>query len=206
MRYTITQRPQRPNFDNSVRGASERQLSYASDLLTARDLNAETRPLYRTRLESLAREAAAGRLGVEVTSAAAVSALIEALLALPKLTSAPADSSTLPSIDVVPAGRYALDTQEGATNETAFYKVDRPAEGRWAGYTFVKLMVSDDEQRMSRAAGDAIVRKIAKVGAEAASARYGHEIGACGICGRTLTNDASRERGIGPICADKAGW
>ena len=71
---------------------------------------------------------------------------------------------------------------------------------------FVKLIVSDDEQRLSQKAGQAVLAKIAEAGAEAASARYGHEIGECGICGRTLTNDASRERGIGPICADKAGW
>lgn len=25
-------------------------------------------------------------------------------------------------------------------------------------------------------------------------------------CGRTLTNDESRARGIGPVCAAKAGW
>ncbi|QHB37779.1 hypothetical protein I5G63_gp038 [Mycobacterium phage Imvubu] len=111
-----------------------------------------------------------------------------------------------PSAEVVPAGRYAIDTEDGAVNATAFYKVDRPTEGKWAGFVFVKLMVSDDEQRMSRAAGDAILRKIAAVGAEAAAARYGHELGECGLCGRTLTNDESRARGIGPICAAKAGW
>lgn len=111
-----------------------------------------------------------------------------------------------PSETEVPAGRYAVETEDGATNGLAFYKVDRPTDGKWAGYVFVKLMQSDEEQRMSRSAGDAILRKIAAVGAEAASARYGHEIGACGLCGRTLTNDESRVRGIGPICAAKAGW
>lgn len=111
-----------------------------------------------------------------------------------------------PSAEAVPAGRYAIDTEDGAVNATAFYKVDRPTEGKWAGFVFVKLMVSDEEQRMSRAAGDAILRKIAAVGAEAAAARYGHELGECGLCGRTLTNDESRARGIGPICAAKAGW
>jgi hypothetical protein len=28
----------------------------------------------------------------------------------------------------------------------------------------------------------------------------------CGVCGRTLTNDESIERGIGPICSAKYGW
>ena len=108
--------------------------------------------------------------------------------------------------EVVPAGRYAIDTSVHAVNGTAFYKVDRPTEGKWAGRVFVKQIVGDDEQRLSQKQGLAIIAKIAEAGAEAASARYGHEIGECGICGRTLTNDESRERGIGPVCAAKAGW
>ena len=28
----------------------------------------------------------------------------------------------------------------------------------------------------------------------------------CSLCGRTLTNDESRTRGIGPICIEKMGW
>lgn len=118
-------------------------------------------------------------------------------------TSAPAAA---PSVDAVPAGRYAVATEDGAINTLAFYKVDRPTEGRWAGFVFVKLIVSDDEQRLSKAASATVLAKIAAVGAEAASAAYGHEIGACGVCSRTLTNDESRERGIGPICAAKNGW
>ena len=106
----------------------------------------------------------------------------------------------------VPAGRYALDTQVHAVNGTAFYKVDRPETGRWAGYVFVKQIIGSDEQKLSMKQGRAILARIAAVGAEAASARYGHEIGECGICGRQLTNDESRARGIGPVCAAKAGW
>lgn len=112
----------------------------------------------------------------------------------------------LPGDDVVPAGRYAIETEDGATNALAFYKVDRPTEGKWAGRVFVKLMVSDDEQRLSYATQRAVLAKIAEVGAIQASARYGHEIGECGVCGRTLTNDESRARGIGPVCAAKQGW
>ena len=106
-----------------------------------------------------------------------------------------------PTAEDVPAGRYAVATEDGATNALAFYKVDRPTEGRWAGYTFVKLIVSDDEQRLSRAASQAVLAKIAEVGPAEASALYGHEIGSCGVCGKVLTNDESRARGIGPVCA-----
>lgn len=127
------------------------------------------------------------------------SKLVEWLLTLTPRTVAVSD-------DDVPAGRYALDTNDGAHNDVAFYKVDRPTEGKWAGYVFVKLMISDDEQRLNRAAAQGVLRRIAEIGAEECSARYGHLIGECGICGRTLTNDESRERGIGPVCAAKAGW
>jgi hypothetical protein len=34
--------------------------------------------------------------------------------------------------------------------------------------------------------------------------RFGQVVGSCGHCGRTLTNQASREAGIGPVCARKA--
>lgn len=137
------------------------------------------------------------------------SALIEHLRVQP--TKAPmavagTPDGYVPSAEVVPAGRYAVETEDGATNGLAFYKVDRPTEGRWAGRVFVKLMVSDEEQRMSFTASKAILNKIAEAGAEVASARYGHEIGQCGVCGRTLTNDESRARGIGPVCIEKMGW
>lgn len=112
----------------------------------------------------------------------------------------------IPSAEVVPAGRYAVATEAGAVNELAFYRVDRPTEGKWAGKVFVKLMRSDEEQRMSFPASKAVLAKIAAVGAQQASAAYGQHIGSCGVCGRTLTNDESREIGIGPDCRARLGW
>lgn len=38
-----------------------------------------------------------------------------------------------------------------------------------------------------------------------AAAKFGSIYGWCGICGRTLTNEESKKRGIGPICAEKNG-
>lgn len=136
------------------------------------------------------------------------SALIEWLKTVPKCASSVSpETDILTSTNVtVPAGRYAVETEPGAVNTLAFYKVDRPTEGRWAGHVFVKHIVSSEEHRLSRAAGEAVLRKIAAVGAEAASARYGQELEHCGVCGRPLTNDDSRERGIGPKCAADMGW
>lgn len=138
---------------------------------------------------------------LDITHASAhIGSTLDALKSLPK-PQVPA----APAVDV-PAGRYAVATEDGATNALAFYRVDRPTEGRWAGYTFVKLIVSDGEQRLSRAASQAVLAKIAEAGPAEASAAYGHEIGSCGVCGRTLTNDESRARGIGPLCIEKMGW
>ncbi|AYB70586.1 hypothetical protein SEA_SERENDIPITOUS_45 [Mycobacterium phage Serendipitous] len=139
---------------------------------------------------------------------AGASTMIDWLKTLPRETNVRVDErryETAASTDV-PAGRYAVETEDGATNGLAFYKVDRPTEGRWAGYVFVKLMVSDDEQRLSQKASQAVLQKIAAAGPAEASARYGHEIGECGVCGRTLTNDESRAYGIGPDCRKKLGW
>lgn len=105
-------------------------------------------------------------------------------------------------IPEVPAGRYAVENEQGVL---AFYVVDRPTEGRWAGYTFVRVMASDEEHRVSMRAAKPILAKI-QSDPKAASARYGRELGVCGVCNRTLTDEASRAAGIGPVCADKAGW
>ena len=103
----------------------------------------------------------------------------------------------------VPAGRYAVTGNEG---QTVFVKVDRPTEGQWAGRIFVKIQAGDDMIRTSRPQADALLGKIAADGNQAAMLRYGREIGACGHCGRTLTNEESREAGIGPVCRGKMGW
>lgn len=128
-----------------------------------------------------------------------VSAKITALLAMPVVTAKPA---VVPTPDV-PAGRYAVDGEDGALK---FYRVDRPTEGRWAGRTFVNVQASDELHPIrGRAAANAILAKIA-VDPRTAMVRYGHELGHCGYCGRTLTDPVSRERGIGPVCASKLGY
>jgi hypothetical protein len=87
-----------------------------------------------------------------------------------------------------------------------FYAVDRPQKGKWAGRTFVSVMASDDKYPVRKPESlVSILTAIAHDPAQAAS-NYGHQIGKCGICHRTLTDPESIERGIGPVCADKAGW
>jgi hypothetical protein len=103
----------------------------------------------------------------------------------------------------VPAGRYAVTGNDG---QTVFVKVDTSIEGQWAGRIFVKVQAGDELHRTSRPAADALLGKIAADGVKEAMLRYGREIGSCGHCGRTLTNEESRSIGVGPVCADKLGW
>lgn len=111
-----------------------------------------------------------------------------------------------PSVEALPEGRYGIPTEDGALNKTAFYKVDRPTEGKWAGYVFVKLMVSDYEKKLAVPVQKSVANKIVEYGVAKASALYGWEFKHCGVCGRGLTNDTSREIGIGPDCRAKMGW
>ncbi len=140
--------------------------------------------------------------GTGTTVKAVASVLIRWLLELPKKAKAPAPTAT-PQPEV-PAGRYAVTSDKDGV--TRFYRVDRPTEGRWAGYTFVKVQASDELHRVGKDVAAWVLAAIAKATPQAASKLYGQEIGCCGVCGRTLTDETSRANGIGPICAAKYGW
>ena len=103
--------------------------------------------------------------------------------------------------------RYAID-HEG---QLRFYRVDAVNEGRWAGYTFMKEGVGgayDDLvwHPMGPARREAAAKAIMESGANEALKRFGQEVGSCGHCGRTLTDETSRAYGIGPVCRGKLGW
>lgn len=60
----------------------------------------------------------------------------------------------------------------------------------------------------ARECTDADTAAIAEACADPAKAAvaYGKAWSVCAVCGRTLLNDGSIERGIGPICAERFGW
>lgn len=97
---------------------------------------------------------------------------------------------------LVPQGSYAVTADAG---HTVFVYVKRYPSGAY----LVFQQVSDDQVRMSKIASRATLGKILEQGIKESSVRYGKELGICGVCGRTLTNEASREAGIGPVCASK---
>lgn len=104
---------------------------------------------------------------------------------------------------LVPRGSYGLETpQPNFTNDITFFSVWINDDGsRWT----VRMWVSDERQKINRSLQYKVLEAIAENPAEAAAC-YGHNIGKCGICSRKLTNDESRARGIGPICAERFGW
>jgi len=166
-----------------------KQISFLRSLLTQREGNEEAEKIRG----ALNEWRTAGKLTKKVMSYS-----IDSLLKIPK--------NVVPVAAVVesegpPAGRYAIENAEG---ELRFYQVDKPTEGRWAGRTFVKVQASDDLHPVKGQAAAAVLAEIAK-DPEGASRRYGREIGRCGVCGRTLTDEKSRAEGVGPICASK-GW
>lgn len=147
-------------------------------------------------------------LFVNTNDAKAVAEKIDWLETLPvaarsEVQDRPALTLPSPSSDV-PEGRYAVRNAEGVVK---FYRVDRPTEGRWAGYVFVKVQASDDLYPVrNRQQREAVLAAIAEAGIEASMTLYGRELGKCGHCGRTLTDEDSRARGIGPVCYGKMGF
>lgn len=111
----------------------------------------------------------------------------------------------LPDGTKVLAGSYGLATPEDQfTNDTSFFKLwIKDGYGKGWG---VQLYTSDDTTRVRLAVPTQldIIRRIA-ADPTAAASLFGHEFGRCGVCGRGLTNDDSRARGIGPVCAGNLG-
>lgn len=177
--------------------ATEKQLGFIRSLLDERELTEEQLSDAQEQLEA----------GIAKAQA---SEWISRLLEKPKKSKPVKDSSTYSPLPDVPAGRYAVTGEDGTTD---FYKVDRPTDGRWKGYTFVKLLVAHggfgddlDEQRVAFKATRTVLQRVLDAGIRESMERYGKAIGRCGHCGRNLTDNESIERGIGPVCAGKMGW
>lgn len=90
-----------------------------------------------------------------------------------------------------------------------------PANGKNPGAIYVK---HSDGSYLGKVAGSrlftvssvspALEAEIVGVAADPLNAAiaYGKRYGKCSVCARTLTDEASIARGIGPICAERFGW
>jgi hypothetical protein len=128
-------------------------------------------------------------------SSSEASALITALFAAPRVAAASRTRVALPD---VAAGHYAVEV-DGVLK---FFRIDRPTQGKWKGYTFVKVQASDDYFPVKGAAAKFVLESV-EVDPAAAGERYGREIGRCYVCNRTLTDETSRALGIGPDCRSR---
>lgn len=117
---------------------------------------------------------------------------------------APATTATpAPATPDVPAGHYAIE-EEG---ELHFFQVEHGKPGtRWEGFTFLSIQASDDLHSIRNPERKSAILTAIAANPAMASAAYGHGIGRCGVCNRTLTDPVSIENGIGPKCAAKMGW
>lgn len=98
-------------------------------------------------------------------------------------------------------GRYAITID----NKLRFFKVNTPTNGKWSGVTFLEeIFGGGNRVPMPNAKFRARVLEII-ANDEDALARFGRELGICGVCGRDLTDEVSRALGIGPICLEKLG-
>lgn len=174
----------------TVPTASEKSRSYCRSLAESKEIPSH----FQFRVDELLAR-------LDSATQREVSQMIDALKHLPAKATAPAQTSSAAQTDLpdVPAGRYALRT-DGVVK---FYVLDRPTEGKWAGYTFLKAQASDDKYPIRNLqAKREILTRIAE-DVEAAQVLYGQELGRCYACGRTLTDETSRSLGIGPDCRSK---
>ena len=211
-------------MNNPTAPATQNQISYICDLLDRKNLFAE--PTFFDMCNAMDADELAATIQrykdqlPRITKARA-SQIIDSLVKLPVKEetkraseggrSTPGEGGRSTFITKVPAGRYAVEGSDGTTD---FYKVDKPEKGRWEGYTFVKLLIASgghgieslSEQNIRGAAAKTILARIEEAGIEESMKAFGHAIGSCGRCGRVLTNEESRELGIGPVCRDEMGW
>lgn len=96
--------------------------------------------------------------------------------------------------------KFSLAPAHGV-NAGAIYAIDADNDqylGKIIGGKFLRVRdcTADQESRIVAVCADP----------KAAAIAYGRRTGNCCICGRELTNHASIDLGIGPICAGRMGW
>lgn len=106
----------------------------------------------------------------------------------------------------VPESRYAVRNLAGASNDITFFSV-KNGKGKWEGMQFVSRLVGGGvgsfvEYPVKGAPKAIVLSKIAADPQSAAKA-FADEFSVCARCGRTLTDDDSRARGLGADCAEK---
>lgn len=108
--------------------------------------------------------------------------------------------------DRLPAGRYAVDTNEDAANRTAFYVVKWWDGRNGRMFSMYRMVGGHDDVRLPYGQALTIAGRIFDQGVEESERRYGRETEICGRCGIQLTDDRSRAAGYGEKCAKARGY
>lgn len=103
----------------------------------------------------------------------------------------------------IPTGGYAI-RNSGGPNDISFYAVQHPDRGEYTGQTLVWRRASDERIPLSVKESIRVLNVIV-ANPKDATLLFGR-LGVCGVCGHSLTTRASRDRGIGPVCARKRGY
>jgi hypothetical protein len=173
---------------------TKRQEEHLRDLITKRYMRDDAR------VKALARLDRQPRL-----SKAKASEWITAARQLPFTSSTFAKAATdMPSVR---DGRYAVEL-DGVLK---FFRVkngkDMRSDGgkNWEGFTFIDAgRGGPHDDLLWTAVKDLSYKKqimtAIALDEDGAGRRFGREVGKCYVCGRLLTDDESRAKGIGPIC------
>jgi hypothetical protein len=104
----------------------------------------------------------------------------------------------------VPDGGYAVESVTG-NNDLDFYWVETPTEGKWEGHTFVKRVIGGHRNiSVRREEVHQALDLIKRSGIEESGHLFSQELGRCRKCFKHLTDELSRELGIGPWCRRNA--
>lgn len=102
------------------------------------------------------------------------------------------------TLEAIEFGYYALPSATG-NNDLDFFFVSKSREIRrvLGGHAPLRISTTEVKQVIKR------LTALTEEQVRDAHILYGQEIGSCGLCGRSLTDEASRARGLGSDCASK---
>jgi len=185
---------QAPTFAAPTTGfwaPSDKQVKYFKALVEGKQLT----PEQRAQLMS----------GLAVLDCRSITSSIQWLVGLPWTPPRPARPNVVSNTNVgkIQEGRYAI--AHPADQTLHFYEVRKPVEGKWAGFVFMSELSGENHIPMKdRVARDVVYAEIAK-DVTGSLKLYGQKIGRCGHCSKQLTDEVSREFGIGPVCRKALG-
>lgn len=112
-----------------------------------------------------------------------------------------ADTTARTVVPEVTAGYYATDSLTGAQDTDFWFVTVVEREDKWFGFRVVSRVIGGRSPvRVKGSTRVAALKAIAKAGEREAQLRFAKELGRCYKCGKHLTDETSRELGIGPVC------